>query len=147
MGAMARNERSAGFIVFRQPADGTRQYLLLDYGKHWDYPKGHVEKGEDDLSAAQRELAEETGIDDVQVVDGFAHAIQYFFRSQRDGLIRKEVVFFLGRTDERPVKLSHEHVGYDFLAYEPARKRLTYASARKVLDAAEEHLKRDRSGD
>ena len=64
---MARSERSAGFIVYRLDDDGSRKYLLLDYGRHWDFPKGHLEKGEDDLAAAMRELTEETGIGDIQV--------------------------------------------------------------------------------
>lgn len=138
---MARNERSAGFVVFRQPSpDAPREYLLLDYGRHWDYAKGHVEQGEDDLTAAIRELREETGIRDVEAIDGFKHTIEYFFRSKRDGLIRKRVIFFLGRTSSADVTLSHEHVGFAFLPYEQAMKRLTYPSARKVLEAAEAFL-------
>jgi 8-oxo-dGTP pyrophosphatase MutT (NUDIX family) len=139
--SMMRHERSAGFVVYRHPSgQAEREYLLLDYGRHWDYPKGHVEKDEDDLSAAKRELAEETGITDIEVIEGFAHTIVYFFRSKRDGLIRKQVVFFIGRTDASDIRLSHEHVGHAFLPYAAARKRLTYPSARKVLDAAEAHL-------
>jgi len=39
--------------------------LLLQYPQgHWDFPKGHVEADDEDHhSTAQRELAEETGID------------------------------------------------------------------------------------
>ena len=32
-------------------------FLLLDYGRYWDYPKGHVEKGEDDLAAGREEMS------------------------------------------------------------------------------------------
>ena len=43
-------ERSAGVIVFRLRGRAKEaQFLLLDYGKYWEYPKGHVEKGEDEL--------------------------------------------------------------------------------------------------
>ena len=45
---MAREERSAGFLIFhRRPgADGADnvRFLLLDYGRHWDFAKGHVEE-------------------------------------------------------------------------------------------------------
>src|SRR5687768_4242905 len=133
-----RSERSAGVIVFRSDpsAPGGRVFLLLDYGRFWDYPKGHVEKGEDDETAALRELVEETGIKDASLVLGFRHEIQYFFRDKRKGLIRKTVVFFLAETSRKRIRLSHEHEGSAFLPFDAARKRLTYASARAVLDAA-----------
>src|SRR5262245_41536900 len=105
---MARAQRSAGVIVFKpdRRVRGGRFYLLLDYGRFWDFPKGHVERGEEDLSAALRELREETRIDDAQVIEGFRHAIQYFFRDNTEGLVRKTVVFFLARTDTRTIKIS-----------------------------------------
>src|SRR3954463_14635534 len=100
----AHQERSAGVLVYRTPAAGKPpEFLLLDYGRYWDYPKGHVEKGEDDLSAAVRELAEETGIDDIELIEGFAHEINYFFRDKRKGLIRKTVVLFLGETNAQEI--------------------------------------------
>src|SRR5947207_3138150 len=100
-----RAERSAGVVVYRLARrDAQPQFLLLDYGKYWDYPKGHVEKGEDDLTAALRELQEETGIDDAEIADGFRHEMTYFFRHKNKGLIRKTVVFFLGRTKVKEAK-------------------------------------------
>jgi len=78
---MTRHERSAGFICYRRRADVSSgiEYLLLDYGRHWEYAKGHVDPGESDLDAAVRELREETGISDVHVVEGFRHELLYFF--------------------------------------------------------------------
>lgn len=142
---MPRQERSAGFILFREDAhaSGKRVYLLLDYGRHWDYAKGHVEKGETDLDAAVRELKEETGIKAPEVVDGFTHEIEYFFRSSKHGLIKKSVIFFLAKTESRDVILSEEHIGYEYLDYEAAMKRLTYANAREALRKAHEFLDRE----
>jgi 8-oxo-dGTP pyrophosphatase MutT (NUDIX family) len=144
---MARRERSAGIILFHQPrANAPREYLLLDYGKHWDYAKGHVDENESDLEAALRELAEETGITSVELVPGFLREIVYFYRHPRRGLIRKEVIFFLGRAESKEVALSHEHVGHEFLPFEDAVKRVTYATARQLLRDAHEHLQRHGSG-
>lgn len=144
---MPRQERSAGFILFRNDsaAPGGRLYLLLDYGRHWDYAKGHVEKGESDLDAAIRELKEETGIKAPKVVEGFSHEIEYFFRSSKHGLIRKSVVFFLGQTNARDVILSEEHIAYEYLDYDSAMKRLTYANARETLRKAQEFLSQSAS--
>lgn len=145
---MARTERSAGFVVYRLTPDGVRQYLLLDYGRHWDFAKGHVEKGEDDLGAALRELREETGITDARLIPGFQHEITYFFRDRKKGLIRKSVMFFLGQTGAKDddVVVSHEHEGFTFLPFDQALKKITYPNARQVLKLAEEKL-RSESGE
>jgi bis(5'-nucleosidyl)-tetraphosphatase len=137
-----RFERSAGFIVYRDPdpRHPSRLYLLLDYGRHWDYAKGHVEKGEDDFAAALRELAEETGIDNAEPVTGFSHELEYFFRHPKRGLIKKTVIFFLAKIRNELVELSHEHEGYAWLPYEQALERLTYKNAREALQAAEAFL-------
>ena len=140
---MAVFERSAGVVVFREDphVPGGRSFLLLDYGRFWDYPKGHLKKGEDDESAAVRELAEETGIRDALLIDGFRVSMTYFFRHPRRGLTRKQVVFFLARTQRKRAKISHEHVGYALLPFAKALERLTYPSAKTVLRQAEAFLK------
>ena len=133
-----RLERSAGVLLYRDRADP--QFLLLDYGKHWDYAKGHVEEGEDDLTAAKRELAEETGITDATFEPDFRHEMTYFFRHKKKGLVKKTVVFFLAETTATEFTLSHEHVGAEFLSYEPALKRVTYDNAKEALRAAKAFL-------
>lgn len=131
-------------VVFRCGPGGSRQYLLLDYGRHWDFPKGHVEENEDDLSAAIRELREETGITDIELVPSFHHEITYFFRDRKKGLVRKTVVFYLGQTHatDGEIVISHEHEGFEFLPFEAALKRITFANARRVLELAEQTLDR-----
>ncbi len=113
-----------------------REFLLLDYGRYWDYAKGHVEKREDDLTAARRELAEETGITEIEVIPGFAHEIEYFFRQKRKGLIHKKVIFFLARAKSRQVTISDEHTGHAWLPAPAAVERVTYASSKQVLKEA-----------
>ena len=141
-------ERSAGVIVFKRDGRvrGGRVYLLLDYGRFWDFPKGHVEAGEDDLSAALRELREETGISDARVVEGFGHEIQYFFRDKVRGLVRKTVVFFLAETGTREIRISHEHEGGAFLPFDRAVERVTYKNAKETLMTAEAFLKQSEVG-
>ena len=137
---MAKQERSAGVILFHPSKTAEPLYLLLDYGRHWDYPKGHVEKGEDDLAAAFRELAEETGITTATRVGDFTHELTYFFRSPKAGLIRKTVLFFLASTPTTDVRLSHEHTAHAFLPYDQALQRVTYKSSKEVLTAAHTYL-------
>ena len=145
---MARNERSAGFVVYRRTPAGGIEFLVLDYGRHWDFAKGHVEQGEDDLAAALRELREETGIVDAAPDAEFRHAITYFFRDRRKGLIRKTVVFFLGETKARDdqVVLSDEHQAFEFLPFEAGIARITFPNARQILRLANQGLVKRKAG-
>ena len=47
------------------------EVVLVQNGSEafWGFPKGHVDAGEDALSAARREIAEETGLDNLTLVD------------------------------------------------------------------------------
>lgn len=135
-----RRERSCGVVVYREAQVG-RDYLLLHYpGGHWDFPKGHMEKGESEEQTALRELKEETGIDAVRLEDGFRHLIRYRFRSSKGRMVDKHVVFFCGHVDENRLQLSHEHQGYAWLSFDEAVKKVTFANARKLLQKAQAYL-------
>ncbi len=125
-------EKSAGIIICRKDADELK-FLLLHYqAGHWDFPKGHVEKGETDIQAAIRETKEETGISDIRIVEGFNEKISYFYR--RDGkAVFKEVVFFLGESKTSDVKISFEHIGFEWLNYDDSMARLTFKNSREML--------------
>ena len=130
-------EISAGVVLFRTTGD--REYLLLDYGAHWDFPKGHIEKGEDPLITAARELQEETGIRNSRFIPGFKESMRYFYRKGGEGML-KIVIYFLAETPTSDVILSSEHSGYLWLPYEEALKRLTFRNARDLLSKANAFL-------
>jgi len=53
--------RAAGVVVVRRFEDGRRFLVLRCFG-YWDFPKGEVEPDEEPLTTARREVAEETGL-------------------------------------------------------------------------------------
>jgi 8-oxo-dGTP pyrophosphatase MutT (NUDIX family) len=57
---------SAGVVVVRHTPAGWL-FLMLRAYRNWDFPKGVVEPGEAPLAAAQREVREETLIDDLEL--------------------------------------------------------------------------------
>ncbi len=132
-------ERSAGVVLFREE-NSNRLYLLLHYtAKHWDFPKGNIEEGEDELSTVKREVKEETGITDLEFIDGFKRVIEYYYK-RLGVLVHKQVIFYLAKTREKDVKLSYEHIGYKWLPYEEAYNTLTYDNSKKILKDAEVFL-------
>jgi len=134
-----KRERSAGIIVYTE-RDSVRRYLLLDYGPYWDFAKGHLEAGEDDRTAALRELREETGLTDVTLHPTFFHEITYQFKNRKGRLVDKTVAYFAGQAESESVIISSEHVGYVFVPYAQAVSKVTYANARDVLKRVEEAL-------
>jgi bis(5'-nucleosidyl)-tetraphosphatase len=142
---MVRKERSAGFVVFTEREDGKRLYLLLHYPSgHWDFPKGHVEEGESEIRAALRELREETGLTDVEVVFGFRKEISNFFTEAGERVL-KTVVYYLCRSKTTEIKLSYEHMGYEWLPYEAALSKIKFRTSKEVLEAAEKFLAAQRT--
>ncbi|MCK4670589.1 MAG: NUDIX domain-containing protein [Nanoarchaeota archaeon] len=139
-------EQSAGAIVFRDD-NGKRKYLLLHYGvRHWDYVKGHIEKGETTKATIRRETEEETGIKDIEFVPDFKETIQWYFKHDEQ-LIKKFAVFYLAKTKTKEIKLgSHEHTGYVWLPYDKAIEKVTFKSAKDILKKAEKFLSKNSGG-
>ena len=138
-------ERSAGAIIFRKQ-EGKNFYLLLHYPigsrtskDYWDLPKGHVEKGEDEIKTVKREVEEETGLKDIEVMQGFKQTIKYFFKVGGKTVF-KTVVFYLGETKNKEIKISWEHIGFEWLPYEEALEQLTFENAKALLRKANEFL-------
>ena len=64
---------------------------------------GHIERGEDILTAAQRELQEETGLEEVKLIEGFKEEIKYFFKWEGKTIF-KTVTFYLIETKSKEVR-------------------------------------------
>ncbi|MBW2980992.1 NUDIX domain-containing protein [Candidatus Woesearchaeota archaeon] len=130
---------SAGAVIFRIK-DGKPEFLLLHYAAgHWEFVKGHVEKGEEDISTVKREAEEEAGIKDLRILDGFVDKITYFYKSKGE-TVSKEVNFYLGETKTKEVKLSFEHQGFEWLGYEESMEKLTFKNAKETLRKAQVFL-------
>ncbi|MBI4174299.1 MAG: NUDIX domain-containing protein [Candidatus Aenigmarchaeota archaeon] len=127
------DERSAGIVLFREDS-GKKLFLLLNYPSgHWDFIKGRIEKDETPKQAAIREASEETGITDIEFIDGFEEKIQYSYQYGGKA-VRKEVIFFLARTKTSGVKISHEHLNYTWLEFDDALQKTTYQNAKNLLE-------------
>ena len=132
-------ETSASMVFFRNDSS-ENQFLLLNYPQgHWDFVKGKIEKNEEARETARREAGEETGINNFQFVEGFEEYVEYEFRF-KNTIIHKKVIFFLAKTDPKKIQLSHEHIGYIWLGYNDALKKITYENAKNVLTKANELL-------
>jgi len=132
-------ETSCGAVVFTRNAE--IKYLLLHYeAGHWDFVKGNIEPNETEEETVRRELKEETGITQATFIKNFRETIKYFYKAEGK-TISKRVTLYLIETSETRVNLSFEHVGYEWLNYQQALERLTFKTAKQVLNKAQNHLK------
>jgi bis(5'-nucleosidyl)-tetraphosphatase len=126
---------SAGVIVVRSP-DQEWRYLLLRVYNYWDFPKGGVDPGEDPLSAAVREVREETTLEDLLFRWGSefretppyrgGKVARYYLAESRLGDVALPISEELGRP---------EHDEFRWIGYEGARALLA-ERVRPVLDWA-----------
>ncbi len=140
-----QREHSAGAVIYREE-DGEFKFLILKYGLgHWDFPKGNVEKGEKELETVKREIFEETGISDIEIIDGFVEKVGYYYR-MKGQLVYKTVNYYLARTKQKDVRLSYEHEDYAWVTLEEALKYLKHRNSINVLNRAYEFLKTKSAG-
>lgn len=124
--------RAAGAVLWR-PTDTTVEVALIHRPRYddWTLPKGKLDRGETELAAAVREVAEETGSD--ATVGRRLHRVSYSMPDA--GVDQKTVQFWAMR-----------HVGGEFvpnaeadeLRWMPpaqARTTLSYDTDRAVLDS------------
>ncbi|HYO64040.1 MAG TPA: NUDIX domain-containing protein [Pyrinomonadaceae bacterium] len=90
---------SAGGIVL--DARG-RVLVVSQHGTSWSLPKGHVEEGEDYLSAALREIGEESGVTRLELLARLGSYTRDRLSPSggEDPSERKTIHMFLFRTDE-----------------------------------------------
>ena len=110
-------------MVLARAENAQWRYLLLRVYRYWDFPKGEVEAGEDDWTAAQRELHEDTGIAAAQLTFPWGHR---YFDTEPYGR-GKIARYFLACSHDAAVQLqpnpTHgrvEHHAFRWLSYPDA---------------------------
>jgi bis(5'-nucleosidyl)-tetraphosphatase len=109
--------KSAGIILVRRFEDGPRILGLRRFSSY-DLPKGHIETGEDALTAAVRETEEESSVTSISFPWGYVHTDV--------AMPHKDVILFIGETDQdgalakNPESGRWEHHGLRWLSLDEA---------------------------
>lgn len=143
MGHQPLTRRSAGFIPLRWEA-GQPEFLLLYnlFFEQWQFPRGGVQRGEDDITCARREFTEETGLPVVKVHDACRAELHYTV-AIRGYDIERTILYYLAETGPGEIRLGHEdHGEARWVTAQEAWELLTETSPEQLpaLDAALEFL-------
>ena len=100
---MMSKTHSAGGVVTN---DEGKVLVVSQHGTSWSLPKGHIDAGENALAAAEREIYEESGIRDLELIRELGsyerHKIGVDGGDDRSEL--KVITMFLFRTREKLLK-------------------------------------------
>lgn len=100
-----RHTRSAGGVVISKAG---MILVVSQYGNSWSLPKGHIDDGEDALTAARREISEESGIRDLKLIKplGIYERFRIALSGGDDPSELKTIEMFLFETSQEALKPS-----------------------------------------
>jgi 8-oxo-dGTP pyrophosphatase MutT (NUDIX family)/phosphohistidine phosphatase SixA len=134
--ADGRTIRASGAVLWRQDTGTGRVEVALVHRPRyddWSLPKGKLDPGETALTAAIREVTEETGYR--AVAGPFVRRIRYPVTRRNGRSAHKTVDYFRARAVDGTFQPNEEVDELRWLSPEEARPLLTYPYDRGVLDA------------
>ena len=140
IGNAPRLRRSAGVIPVRRcagdeiAAAGEAQLLLLynHFFEEWQFPRGGVEPGENDLDCARREFAEETGLPILKFYENCPTALDFTVHI-RGYDVQRSITYYLAEIGDGDVRLGHHnHSECRWCSLEEARTLLLETSPEQI---------------
>jgi 8-oxo-dGTP diphosphatase len=94
---------------------------------HWDLPGGRVKKGDDIETTLRKEVKEELGIEDIDIVDHFDSFISNLKIPTDKGDVSLALIVYTCKikTDSK-IRLSSEHTEYKWASIDEAKELLSY---------------------
>ena len=146
---MKNNYRPAVFVVVYKRESDKIFYLVLKRKKHWkgwEFTKGGIERGENAVKTAKREVKEESGLKPLKLsrfnIRGKYNYSKNF--KDRPGFIGQTYQLFAAEVKEnKKIKLDKkEHSAYKWLEFTQARDILTWSNQKKCLSVVNKFLKK-----
>ena len=105
---------------------------LISDGR-WTWPKGKIEKGETPEQAAIREIREETGLKDIELVCKIGD-VKYFYSLKAELIFKTVYVYLFKHIGREALKILHKEIeaGAWFTPDEALRK-VEYKGAKQFL--------------
>jgi 8-oxo-dGTP pyrophosphatase MutT (NUDIX family) len=137
-------EPTAGGIVFRRNAKGEVEFLLIqDHKDRWTIPKGHIEEGETAQQAAKREIGEEAGLNDTEML-GWLGKIHFRYRRiDKLVLISQQVYLMRVKTDGNEIQKEDWMNGIKWFSFYDALDAIEYEDIGKLMLLAMKRIRQE----
>ena len=127
-------EPTAGGIVFRRNEKEEIEFLLIqDHKDRWTIPKGHIEEGETAQQAAKREIGEEAGLMQTEML-GWLGKIHFRYRRiDKLVLISQQVYLMRVKTDGNEIQKEEWMNGIKWFDFHDALDAIEYEDIGKLM--------------
>jgi len=133
-GGVLVDERGRVYLTYKKSRD------------EWALPKGGIEEGESELEAAEREIKEETGYQNVEALTKkpIKTSTWTFTRANSNEEEQKTTYYFLfrlkGKHQVRTPEMEEEGFSGDWFSFEEAIEQAAFDDVREVVKAARKRL-------
>lgn len=138
-------EPTAGGIVFRRNKQDEIEILLIQDAKdRWTIPKGHIEEGETASQTARREINEEAGLSEVDML-GWLGKIHFRYR-RIDKLVLMTTQIYLVRAkgDTNAIQKEEWMNGIKWLPFSEALDLIEYEDIGKLMLLAMKRIRQEK---
>ena len=136
-------EPTAGGIVFRHGEKGVEILLIQDAKDRWTIPKGHIEEGETAQQTAKREIGEETGLTNTEVL-GWLGKIHFRYR-RLDKLVLMTTQIYLMRAlgDTDAIQKEEYMNGIKWFSFHDSLEAIEYEDIGKLMLLAMRRIRQE----
>lgn len=138
-------EPTSGGIVFRHAGAGEIEILLIQDAKdRWTIPKGHIEEGETASQTARREIGEEAGLHDIDML-GWLGKIHFRYRRiDRLVLMTTQIYLVRVRTDGNEIQKEEWMNGIKWFPFNEALDLIEYEDIAKLMLKAKTRIREEK---
>lgn len=136
-------EPTAGGIVFRHGEKGVEILLIQDAKDRWTIPKGHIEEGETASQTARREIGEEAGLKDVEML-GWLGKIHFRYRRiDKLVLMTTQIYLVKAKGDTDAIKKEEWMNGIKWFSFHDALDVIEYEDIGKLMLLAMKKIRQE----
>lgn len=127
-------EPTAGGVIFRRNKKGEVEILLIQDAKNrWTIPKGHIEEGENAKQTAEREIREETGLQEMKVLNWLGKIHFRYRRMSSLVLMTTDIFLVAAEGDTEKLKPEDWMNGIKWFSSADALDKIEYDDIGKLI--------------